>query len=74
MSNLMSVAAAGVQAGMSRFDSSAVAAVKASMPGSNQDQAAAAVALTTNEVAAKADIEVFKMADKTVGALLDVTT
>ena len=75
MSNLMNVAAVGVQAAMSRFDASAVEAVKASMPGSSdRDQAAAAVAVTTNGLAAKADLEVFKMADKTMGTLLDVMT
>jgi len=72
MSSLMGIAAAGVNAGMARFDQSASDVVKAAMPDSKTDLSTAIVRETTNSVAAKADIEVFKMADKTMGTLLDV--
>jgi len=74
MSNLMSIAAAGVQSGMARFDASAVQMVRAAQPGSHEDLPAAMAQVTTNSLAAKADLEVFKMADDTVGRLLDVKT
>jgi hypothetical protein len=67
----MNVAAAGVQAGMTRFQASAVQAVKAAQPNSNENLPAAMVRVTTNSLAVKADIGVLKMADKTVGTLLD---
>jgi len=72
MSSLMNVAAAAVTAGMTRFEQSTVEAVKAAMPDSKADLPAAVVRETTNSVAAKADLEVLKMADKTMGTLLDV--
>ena len=72
MSSLMGIAAASVSAGMARYDQSASDVVKAAMPDSKTDLATAMVRETTNSVAAKADIAVFKMADQTMGALLDV--
>jgi hypothetical protein len=72
MSNLMSVAAAGVQAGTTRFEAGAIDVVKAAAPGAKTDLAAAAVKETTNSLALKADLQVFKMADHAMGTLLDV--
>lgn len=72
MSNLMSVAAAGVQAGTARFETSAIDVVKAAAPGAKTYLAAAVVKETTNSLAVKADLQVFKMADKAMGTLLDV--
>jgi len=74
MSSLMSVAAAGATAGMTRFEQSAAEVVKAAAPDSKADLPAAIVRETTNRVAAKADLDVFKMADKAMGTLLDVMT
>ncbi len=71
MSSVLNVAAAGLRAGMERFAASAVEAVKAAQPGSNDNLPAALVQVTTNSLAAKADVQVFKMADKMVGTLLD---
>ena len=68
----MNIAAAAVTTGMSRLDQSATEVVKAVMPDSKADLPAAVVRETTNTIAAKADLEVLKMADKTVGTLLDV--
>jgi len=72
MTNVMSVAAAGVQSGMARFDQSATDVVNAATPGSKADLPTAVVRETTNRVAAKADLQVFKMADEMMGSLLDV--
>ena len=73
MSSVLSVAATGVQAGMARFESSAVDAVKAAQPGSKDDLPRAMSRETTNSVAARADVQVLKMADRMMGSLLDTT-
>lgn len=75
MTSVMSVAAAGVVAGAARYASSAADVVKAVQPSGNSSNLGGALAReTTNRQAYRADLAVFKMADKTVGTLLDVMT
>jgi hypothetical protein len=72
MTNAMSIAAAGVNASAVRFAQNVQDIVGASLPGSRTDLATAIVGATTNELAFKADVAVFKMADKMMGTLLDM--
>ena len=72
MSSLISVAAADMGAAAARFETGAVDVAKAAAPGAKADLTAAVVMETTNSLALKADLQVFKMADKAMGTLLDV--
>ena len=67
----MSIALAGMNSSAARFAQSAQDVVKATSPNSTTDPAAAVVGLTTNSLAFRADIAVFKTADRMMGQLLD---
>lgn len=83
MINALSAAASGLTAAANRFEKSAQNVVRASVPQTDepdsanaeaafpQDLPAAIVDSKTSEISFRANVAVFKTADKMVGSLLD---
>lgn len=74
MNAAMSIAAAGLRASAARFAIDATKVVQASNTtlAPSGDLATAVAGMTTDSLAYRANLAVFKMADKTTGALLDM--
>ncbi len=74
MNAAMSIAAAGLRTASAVFAADAAKVVQASNMTSapSGDLATAMVGMTTEALAYRADLAVFKMADKTTGTLLDM--
>ena len=72
MIEAMHTAAAGISAHSAAFAHSAGEVVQAVSLGDDGKLPGAVVGVTTNSLALKADISVFKMADRSVGTLLNI--
>jgi flagellar basal body rod protein FlgC len=76
MSNIISIAAAGLQASTARYDASAAKVVKATTPSTTAsvNPASAMVAMTTSQVAYTASLETLRTTNKMMmGYLLNIT-
>lgn len=75
MSNVMSIAAIGLQTSAANFNIAAIKAVKAATPGSpSADELPSAIVdETTASIAFKTNLDVLKTADSMTKRLLDVT-
>jgi len=72
MNDAMSIAAAGINASNAAFTRSAAQVVQAATTGSDGALLRGITGVTTNSLAMRADIAVFKMADRTMGTLLNI--
>lgn len=72
MNGAMHIAAAGINAANAAFARSASQVVRAATTGTDGTLPRAIVGMTTNSLAMRADIAVFKMADQSMGTLLNI--
>ncbi|MBU6299079.1 MAG: flagellar hook protein FlgE [Alphaproteobacteria bacterium] len=68
----MSIAAAGLRASAARFATDAAKVVKDATIAPSDNLATDLAGTTTDSLAFKANLAVFKLADKTMGTLLDM--